>query len=73
VLALSAARIWTGGSSTSSCAVGLPHRPLRTTILDRFRLYARIGLVTWNDRLFDFTFQQALDIAQQLPLIDANQ
>jgi hypothetical protein len=51
----------------------LSDRPPRTSFLDRFRHDARIRLVAGDDLLFDFAFQQTLNIAQQLVLINANQ
>ena len=50
-----------------------PPRLLRAPILDRLRLDARIRLEAGHDMLVDLAFDQALDIGQQLPLIDAHE
>ncbi len=53
--------------------VSLSGWPLRMSFLHRFRLDARVRLVAGNDLPFNFAFQQALDIVQQLLLIHTDQ
>ena len=72
-MAMSAMSMCRTGSELLARPVGSAGRPLITTLSNRFRLDPRIRFIAGDNLLFNLAFEQALDIAQQLVFIDADQ